>query len=124
MPPEVWRERYDEINAFEHVLARNGTLILKFFLNLSKKEQKARLRERLRDPDKRWKANPGDWRERRLWRDYRRAFDGDGAHVRSRTIATPCPPPMHIVTSAVAFPLRSSSSRAVPMSIAPVAPSG
>jgi PPK2 family polyphosphate:nucleotide phosphotransferase len=75
VPPKVWRKRYDEINGFERVLARSGTLILKFFLNLSKKEQKARLEERLRDPDKRWKANPADWRERRLWDDYHEAFD-------------------------------------------------
>ena len=75
VPEATWRARYDEINQFEQVLARSGTLILKFFLNLSRQEQKARLEERLRDPDKRWKANPADWRERRLWEHYQRAFD-------------------------------------------------
>lgn len=75
VPVAVWSERYEEINQFEQVLARNGTLILKFFLNLSKAEQKRRLEKRLDDPDKRWKANPGDWRERKLWSEYQAAFD-------------------------------------------------
>ena len=72
---EVWKRRYAEINAFEDMLARSGTILLKFFLHLSKSEQKRRLKARLADPDKRWKASPGDWKERRLWKEYRQAFE-------------------------------------------------
>lgn len=75
VPKSVWRRRYAEIRQFEKVLHRSGTIILKFFLNLSRAEQKKRLEERLADPDKRWKANPEDWRERRLWDDYAEAFE-------------------------------------------------
>jgi PPK2 family polyphosphate:nucleotide phosphotransferase len=75
VPPEVWRPRYDEINDFERLLMRNGTIVFKFFLHISKKEQKNRLIEREADPDKTWKSDPKDWKERRLWGDYRRAFD-------------------------------------------------
>ncbi len=72
---EVWKKRYGEINAFEDVLAGAGTIILKFFLHISKSEQKRRLQARLADPDKRWKASPADWKERRLWKEYRQAFE-------------------------------------------------
>lgn len=75
VPRKIWSARYGEINAFESMLAREGTVILKFFLNLSRAEQKKRLEEREADPDKRWKSNPQDWRERRRWRAYRSAFD-------------------------------------------------
>jgi PPK2 family polyphosphate:nucleotide phosphotransferase len=72
---EVWKRRYAEINLFEDVLTRSGTIVLKFFLHISKSEQKRRLQARLADPEKRWKANPADWKERRLWKEYRQAFE-------------------------------------------------
>ena len=72
---EVWKRRYAEINAFEDLLARSGTIVLKFFLHVSKSEQKRRLQARLADPEKRWKASPGDWKERALWKEYREAFE-------------------------------------------------
>lgn len=75
VPKDVWKRRYDEINEFEKLLHRSGTLILKFFLNLSKGEQKKRLLEREADPRKRWKANPADWKERKLWDAYREAYE-------------------------------------------------
>ncbi len=75
VPKSVWSARYGEINAFEAMLVREGTIVLKFFLNLSRAEQKKRLEEREADPDKRWKANPQDWQERRRWSAYRSAFD-------------------------------------------------
>jgi len=72
---KVWRERYKDINAFENLLCRHGVTILKFFLYISKEEQKARLQDRLKDPEKIWKFNPGDLKERALWDDYHRAFE-------------------------------------------------
>ncbi len=75
VPKKVWSARYAEINAFEAMLAREGTVVLKFFLHLSRGEQKKRLEKREADPDKRWKANPQDWRERKRWSAYRSAFD-------------------------------------------------
>jgi len=71
---KIWEDRYDDINSFERHLARNGTVIRKFFLNLSKEEQKKRLLARLDDPDKNWKFSAADAEERRLWRDYGRAY--------------------------------------------------
>ncbi len=71
----IWRERYDDINAFERHLARNGTVIRKFFLNVSREEQKKRLLARLDDPDKNWKFSGADAAERRLWKDYARAYE-------------------------------------------------
>jgi PPK2 family polyphosphate:nucleotide phosphotransferase len=70
-----WERRYDDINTFEHHLTRNGTLILKFFLNVSKKEQKKRFLERLERPEKNWKFSTGDLEERKFWDDYQRAFE-------------------------------------------------
>jgi PPK2 family polyphosphate:nucleotide phosphotransferase len=66
--------RYDQINAFERHLAENDVTILKFYLHISKKEQKARLRARLDDPTKRWKFDPGDLAEREHWDDYVTAY--------------------------------------------------
>ena len=71
----IWRERYDDINAFERHLARNGTVIRKFFLNVSREEQKKRLLARLDDPDKNWKFSAADAAERSLWKDYARAYE-------------------------------------------------
>jgi len=80
LPPEVvtkniWKERYDDINAFERHLARNGTVIRKFFLNVARGEQKKRLLARLDDPDKNWKFSSTDAQERGLWKDYARAYE-------------------------------------------------
>lgn len=75
VPEKVWSGRYEEIRRFEELLVRSGTIIVKFFLNLSKKEQKTRLLAREADPEKRWKVNPADWEERKLWNDYRDAYE-------------------------------------------------
>ncbi|WP_457629107.1 polyphosphate kinase 2 family protein [Oceanithermus sp.] len=74
VPPGVWSRRYDHINAFEQMLADEGTRIVKFFLHISKEEQKRRLEARLEDPKKRWKFNPADLAERELWDDYMAAY--------------------------------------------------
>ncbi|MCJ7549201.1 MAG: polyphosphate kinase 2 family protein [Anaerolineae bacterium] len=70
VPDAVWSRRYDHINAFERMLADEGTVILKFFLHISKEEQRERLQARLDEPDKRWKFSLGDLDERKLWDDY------------------------------------------------------
>lgn len=70
----IWRERFEDINAYERYLARNGTLILKFFLNVSKEEQRQRFLERLDQPAKRWKFAMADATERRLWDKYQAAY--------------------------------------------------
>lgn len=70
----IWRERFEDISAFEKYLARNGTLILKFFLNVSKEEQRKRFLERLDDPSKNWKFSLGDIEERKLWSKYQAAY--------------------------------------------------
>jgi len=72
---KFWAARYDDINAFEHHLARNGTVILKFFLHISKKEQKKRFLERIENPEKHWKFSPSDLAERGYWDDYMEAFE-------------------------------------------------
>jgi PPK2 family polyphosphate:nucleotide phosphotransferase len=69
-----WEERFEDINAFEKHMSRNGTLIVKFFLNLSKDEQRRRFIKRLTDPDKLWKFSMGDIEERAHWDDYRQAY--------------------------------------------------
>jgi PPK2 family polyphosphate:nucleotide phosphotransferase len=68
-------QRYDQINAFEKHLSENGVTIVKFFLHISKDEQKERLQERLDDPKKRWKFEPGDLEERAWWNDYMAAYE-------------------------------------------------
>jgi PPK2 family polyphosphate:nucleotide phosphotransferase len=75
VPKDVWRKRYDQINDFEQHLVENGTTILKFFLYISKDEQKQRLQARLDDPNKRWKFAVGDLKERELWDDYVDAYE-------------------------------------------------
>src|SRR3954447_10383790 len=72
---KFWEERYEDINAFERHLVRNGTLILKFFLNVSKEEQKRRFLERLDRPEKNWKFSPSDMAERGYWDDYMTAYE-------------------------------------------------
>ncbi|MCA3575020.1 MAG: polyphosphate kinase 2 family protein [Aestuariivirga sp.] len=73
--PEAIERRYDEINAFEKMLADNGTRILKFMLHISKEEQAERLRERIDNPDKRWKFNPADLEDRKLWDPFMAAYE-------------------------------------------------
>src|SRR5215471_18280319 len=70
-----WKARYDDLNAFEQHLDRNGTKIVKFFLNVSKREQKKRLLARLDHPDKRWKFSADDVAERAHWADYMAAYE-------------------------------------------------
>jgi PPK2 family polyphosphate:nucleotide phosphotransferase len=71
---DIWRERFEDISAFERHLARNGTVILKFFLNVSKQEQRERFLDRLEQPAKNWKFNMGDVAERALWAKYQAAY--------------------------------------------------
>jgi PPK2 family polyphosphate:nucleotide phosphotransferase len=75
VPDRVIRRRFDQIREFEEMLVENGTAVVKFFLHISKKEQKKRLEERIQDPEKRWKWNSGDLEERKLWEKYMRAFE-------------------------------------------------
>jgi PPK2 family polyphosphate:nucleotide phosphotransferase len=70
-----WKDRYEDINAFERHLGRNGTLVVKFFLNVSKKEQKRRFLERLENPEKNWKFSTADLAERGHWDEYVEAFE-------------------------------------------------
>jgi PPK2 family polyphosphate:nucleotide phosphotransferase len=74
-PKHVWEQRFDQINAFEQLLAQNRTIILKFFLHIDKDEQEQRLRERELEIDKAWKLSAGDWKERAYWDDYQRAYE-------------------------------------------------
>lgn len=71
----VWRARYEQLNRFEELLASSGTAILKFFLHISRAEQKERLQARLDDPAKRWKFSAGDLDERKRWGDYQAAYE-------------------------------------------------
>jgi PPK2 family polyphosphate:nucleotide phosphotransferase len=75
VPPEVWQRRYDHINAFERLLADEGTTILKFYLHISREEQRERLQSRLDDPEKQWKFNVGDLKDRALWGDFTAAYE-------------------------------------------------
>ncbi|HVX66508.1 MAG TPA: polyphosphate kinase 2 family protein [Bryobacteraceae bacterium] len=74
VPKAVWSRRYEQINAFEKMLADNGTTILKFFLHISRDEQKRRLEARIDDPSKNWKIVPSDLSERKYWQDYQDAY--------------------------------------------------
>ncbi len=75
VPEAVWRARYEQINRFEELLASSGATILKFFLHISKAEQKERLQARLDDPAKRWKFSAGDLDERKRWGEYHAAYE-------------------------------------------------
>jgi PPK2 family polyphosphate:nucleotide phosphotransferase len=72
---DFWSDRYADINAFERHLTRNGTVILKFFLHLSKDEQRKRFLKRLKEPAKQWKFSSADLAERGFWNDYKKAFE-------------------------------------------------
>lgn len=90
---KVWEKRYDEIIEFERTLAEEGTLILKFYLHIDKKEQKKRLEERLEDPRKEWKFSINDLPERMFWKEYMEAYE-DALSKTSREYA-----PWYIVPS-------------------------
>ncbi|MDP1867754.1 MAG: polyphosphate kinase 2 family protein [Bradyrhizobium sp.] len=96
LPPElitkkIFHERFEDISAFERYLARNGTVVLKFFLNLSKEEQRERFLERLEEPAKNWKFSMGDVTERALWPRYMAVYQDIVRHT-----ATPLSP-WHVV---------------------------
>jgi len=87
----IWRERFEDISAFERYLARNGTVILKFFLNVSKQEQRERFLDRLDEPSKNWKFSMADISERALWAKYQAAYQETIRHTSSAVA------PWHIV---------------------------
>jgi PPK2 family polyphosphate:nucleotide phosphotransferase len=72
---DIWDERLKDIRRFENYLNRNGTLVCKFFLNVSAKEQKKRFLERIDNPDKNWKFSASDFKERKFWKDYMHAYE-------------------------------------------------
>ena len=71
----IWKERFEDINAYERYLTRNGVVLRKFFLHVSKAEQKKRFLARLDDPTKNWKFSPADLKEREYWNDYQDAYE-------------------------------------------------
>jgi PPK2 family polyphosphate:nucleotide phosphotransferase len=75
VPTTAWKARYDQIVAFERMLWENGTTILKFFLHISRDEQRKRLQARVDDPKKCWKFQPGDLEERKFWKEYMKAYE-------------------------------------------------
>ena len=75
LPKKRWKERYDHIVDFEALLAEHGTIVLKYFLHITKKEQKERLIEREQQPETAWKLNADDWREREYWDEYTEAYE-------------------------------------------------
>jgi PPK2 family polyphosphate:nucleotide phosphotransferase len=87
----IWRERFEDISAFEHYLARNGTVILKFFLNVSKQEQRKRFLDRVDEPSKNWKFSMADITERALWAKYQAAYQEVIRHTSSKAA------PWHVV---------------------------
>lgn len=80
---ETWKRRYEDINNFEALLTHNGTLVLKFFLHISKDEQAQRLQARLDDPRKNWKFDPDDLKERTYWTHYQDAYEDAVRHCSS-----------------------------------------
>src|SRR6267378_1605950 len=75
VPRAVWEKRYDQINAFERHLVENDVILLKFFLYISRDEQRKRIQARIDDPTKNWKLAPADFEERKHWDDYQRAYE-------------------------------------------------
>ncbi|MEO5694006.1 MAG: PPK2 family polyphosphate kinase [Usitatibacter sp.] len=74
-PKKLWKQRYQHISDFEQLLAEHGTIVLKYFLHITNKEQKERLLEREKDPKTAWKLNPSDWREREYWAEFTEAYE-------------------------------------------------
>jgi PPK2 family polyphosphate:nucleotide phosphotransferase len=102
VPEEVWEARYQQINGFERILADNRTIVLKFYLHISKEEQYERLVEREKEPLSAWKLNPNDWRDLTLWGELTEAYEdaleqpgGDGADR-----AGPAPTPQALAEGA------------------------
>ncbi len=81
LPGKAWKARYRQINDFEELLTGTDTIILKFYLHISRDEQKERLQERLDNPEKRWKFRRGDLADRALWDDYMKAYGGVLSHT-------------------------------------------
>ena len=81
---DIWHERFEDINNFERYLARNGVVVRKFFLHVSKEEQKRRFLSRLDEPEKNWKFSLADARERQYWNDYMEAYEDMIRHTSSR----------------------------------------
>ena len=81
---DIWKERYQDIRSFERYLTRNGVVIRKFFLHLSKKEQKKRFLERLEEPEKNWKFSADDTKEREYWNDYMEAYEDMIRHTATK----------------------------------------
>jgi len=75
VPKEIWSRRFEQINNFEKMLVESNIHVIKFFLHISKEEQRKRLKERLDDPTKHWKADPADFEERNFWDEYTKAYD-------------------------------------------------
>ena len=75
VPEAVWSRRFDQINAFEKILCENDVRILKFFLHISKEEQKKRFKRRLSDESRHWKISPSDFKERPHWEEYVHAYE-------------------------------------------------
>jgi len=75
VPKDVWSRRYDEINSFEQMLSENNVKILKFFLHISKDEQRERFQARIDDKDRHWKISEADFTERKYWDDYTKAYE-------------------------------------------------
>ena len=75
VPKDVWSRRYEQINKFEELLHDNNVRIVKFFLHISKDEQKKRFQQRIDDPDRRWKISESDFDERKFWDDYTDAYE-------------------------------------------------
>ncbi|HEY5504349.1 MAG TPA: polyphosphate kinase 2 family protein [Sedimentisphaerales bacterium] len=75
VPKSIWSMRFEQINNFEKLLVESDIHVIKFFLHISKNEQKKRFKERLDDPTKHWKANPGDFEERKYWEEYTKAYE-------------------------------------------------
>jgi PPK2 family polyphosphate:nucleotide phosphotransferase len=75
VPKDVWSQRYDQINEFEGILTANNVAILKFFLHISRDEQKKRFLQRLDDPKKQWKISEADFNERKYWDEYQKAYE-------------------------------------------------
>jgi PPK2 family polyphosphate:nucleotide phosphotransferase len=98
---QVWQDRYEDINSFEHHLHRNGTRIVKLFLHVSKEEQKRRFLKRLDHPDKNWKFSTADLAERRHWDEYRTAYE-DALTATSTTWA-----PWYVVPADHKYALRA-----------------
>lgn len=105
--PDFWKQRYDDINHFEKYLSNNGTLILKFFLHVSKEEQKVRLLERIMDPSKNWKFNIQDVNERELWPEYMKAYEEMLKHTSTSTA------PWYVIPADKKWFMRTAVSRII-----------